>query len=219
MNLGDGVHSCDTCISVSNRVDEHTYQSSEECPPTFSKCKNPKSIHLRCMCTNAHSLGNKKEELELHAQSGNYDVIGIKERRHSLGFASILWASKTHLLDSTSSSEICLADIICTISSGQGYFYCQQWSHTFVLFLILLISTFFFPLLREIPVLHPTHPPPRQTLVKLFPLSFHHFVLLKYPLLNRAVYSIVWFYERYNIWSHSRCLFYHPLKAFSDASV
>ena len=78
-NLGGSVQSCDICISISNRVDECTYQSSEECSPTLSKGKNPKSSHLRCIYTNARSLANKWEELELHAQSESYDVIGITE--------------------------------------------------------------------------------------------------------------------------------------------
>lgn len=67
------------CVFISNRVDEHTYQSSESCSPTLSKGKNPKSTHLKCMSANARSLGNKQEELELHAQSESYIVIGITE--------------------------------------------------------------------------------------------------------------------------------------------
>ncbi|XP_050786243.1 uncharacterized protein LOC127037978 isoform X1 [Gopherus flavomarginatus] len=35
--------------------------------------------YLRCMYTNARSLGNKQEELEVLAESRNYDVIGITE--------------------------------------------------------------------------------------------------------------------------------------------
>ncbi|XP_065421532.1 uncharacterized protein LOC101931368 isoform X1 [Chrysemys picta bellii] len=35
--------------------------------------------YLKCLYTNARSLGNKQGELEVLAQSGNYDVIGITE--------------------------------------------------------------------------------------------------------------------------------------------
>lgn len=39
--------SCDTCIFISNKVDESTYQSSEECFPDLSKDKNPKISLLK----------------------------------------------------------------------------------------------------------------------------------------------------------------------------
>ena len=67
------------CLFISNRVNEHTYQSSEECSPTLSKGKNPKSTQLKCMSTNTCSLGNKREGLELRAQCETDDAIGITE--------------------------------------------------------------------------------------------------------------------------------------------
>ena len=67
MNLRGRVHSCNTCISISNKVDEYTYQIREECSPTLSKDKY------------TYSLGNKHEELELSAQSESYAVIGFTE--------------------------------------------------------------------------------------------------------------------------------------------
>lgn len=79
MNLGHRAQSCDTCTFINNRVNEHMYQSGEECSPTSSKGKNPKSSHLKCLCTNAHSLGNRQEELEFCDQSESYDVIEITE--------------------------------------------------------------------------------------------------------------------------------------------
>lgn len=79
MNVGDCVQSCDTCIFISNKLDVCTYQGSEKCSPTLSKCKSPKMSHLKCMQTTACCLGNKQQELELHAQSDSYDVIGITE--------------------------------------------------------------------------------------------------------------------------------------------
>jgi len=66
MDLGVRVHSCNTCIFLSNRVDENTYHS-KECSPALFKGKY------------THSLGNKQEELQLCAWSESYDVIGITE--------------------------------------------------------------------------------------------------------------------------------------------
>lgn len=60
-------------------MDVCSYQSSEDCSSTFSKDKKPKSSHLRCIYTNTYSLGNKQEELLLHAQSESYDIIGTME--------------------------------------------------------------------------------------------------------------------------------------------
>ena len=34
---------------------------------------------LKCLYTNAHSLGNKQEELELHVWSQNCSIIGMTE--------------------------------------------------------------------------------------------------------------------------------------------
>ena len=46
-----------------------------------SKCKKVlgTSIHLKCIYTNAHSMGNKQEELEALMQQENYDVVTIPE--------------------------------------------------------------------------------------------------------------------------------------------
>ena len=35
--------------------------------------------HLKCMYTNAHSMGNKQEELETMMKQENYDVVAITE--------------------------------------------------------------------------------------------------------------------------------------------
>lgn len=76
---GVSVQRCVTRIFTSNRVDERTYQSSKEYSPAISKDKNPKASHLKCMYTNACSLGNKQEETELRAQSEICVVIGTTE--------------------------------------------------------------------------------------------------------------------------------------------
>ena len=34
---------------------------------------------LKCIYTNAHSMGNKQEELEAIVQQANYDLIAINE--------------------------------------------------------------------------------------------------------------------------------------------
>lgn len=68
----------DTCIFISNRLNIPN-KSGEECSLTLSKGENLKSGHLKCMYSNAHSLGNKQEELELCAHPESYDVIGITE--------------------------------------------------------------------------------------------------------------------------------------------
>jgi len=34
---------------------------------------------LKCLYTNAHSMGNKQEELEIHVWAGDYDLVGITE--------------------------------------------------------------------------------------------------------------------------------------------
>jgi len=54
-------------------------QSSNKCSLAASQDENQKTNHLNCMYTDAHSLGNKQEELELRAQSESYDIIGITE--------------------------------------------------------------------------------------------------------------------------------------------
>ena len=47
----------------------------------ISKCKQVlgTSAHLKCIYTNAHSMGNKQEELEAMMQQENYDVMAITE--------------------------------------------------------------------------------------------------------------------------------------------
>ncbi|KAK4812899.1 hypothetical protein QYF61_027293 [Mycteria americana] len=54
-------------------------QSSNKCSLAASQDENQKTNHLKYMHTNARSLGNKQKELELHAQSESYDIIGITE--------------------------------------------------------------------------------------------------------------------------------------------
>ena len=56
-------------------------QSSDECSSAASQDENQKTNHLKCMYTNARSLGNNQEELELRAQSESDDIIGIAETR------------------------------------------------------------------------------------------------------------------------------------------
>ena len=41
--------------------------------------EDQKTNQLKCMYTDAHSLGNKQEELEFRAQPESYDSIGIME--------------------------------------------------------------------------------------------------------------------------------------------
>lgn len=62
MNLLGRDQSCNMCIFISNSVDKHTYQNSEEYSPTFSKGKKPKSSYLKCVYNSAYNLGNKQEE-------------------------------------------------------------------------------------------------------------------------------------------------------------
>ena len=38
--------------------------------------KRQKETPLKCLCTNACSLGNKQEELELHLWTQNSEIIG-----------------------------------------------------------------------------------------------------------------------------------------------
>jgi len=38
-----------------------------------------KEAELRCFCTNAHSMGNKEEELEAIVRSESYDIVTIME--------------------------------------------------------------------------------------------------------------------------------------------
>ena len=38
-----------------------------------------KEAELRCFCTNAHSMGNKEEELEAIVRSESYDIVAIME--------------------------------------------------------------------------------------------------------------------------------------------
>jgi len=47
--------------------------------PNPLQSQEPQVSHLKCMYTNAHSLGSKEEELALHAQYESYDVMGIIE--------------------------------------------------------------------------------------------------------------------------------------------
>ena len=37
------------------------------------------SAHLKCVYTNAHSMGNKQEELEAMMKQENYDVVAVTE--------------------------------------------------------------------------------------------------------------------------------------------
>ena len=86
-----------TCTSIGNRVDECTYQSSEEHSQALSKDKSPKANHLKCMYTNTRSLGNKQEEIELRAQSESYVVIGTTEMwwENSLDWKTTMWSTNS----------------------------------------------------------------------------------------------------------------------------
>lgn len=49
-------------------------------PFTPLRVKSVCSAHsLRCLYTNAHSMGNKQEKLEIHAREGDYDLVAITE--------------------------------------------------------------------------------------------------------------------------------------------
>jgi len=52
--------------------------------PIGVRASAPKKVagpvaHLKCVCTNAHSMGNKKEELEVIMQLENYGIVAITE--------------------------------------------------------------------------------------------------------------------------------------------
>lgn len=70
-----------TCVLASNKVDEHTYQSSEEWPSTLQKGSTKKvgqlTVQLKCLYTNTHSMGNKQEELEAVVHLESYDQITV----------------------------------------------------------------------------------------------------------------------------------------------
>ncbi|GAB0210376.1 hypothetical protein GRJ2_003503400 [Grus japonensis] len=78
-DLRDGVQSGNAHATAANWGINQANQSSNKCSLAASQDVNQKTNHLKCMYTNAHSLGNKQEELELHVQSENYHIIGITE--------------------------------------------------------------------------------------------------------------------------------------------
>lgn len=69
------------CVLTSNRVEEHTYHSSATQPQTLQRGSMKKvetqqsnQFHLY---TNAHNMGNKKEELEDTMELEIFDLITL----------------------------------------------------------------------------------------------------------------------------------------------
>ena len=56
---------------------------SQTCPGGIREGSSDKAMRpiakLKCLYTNAHSMGNKQEELEAVVQLGKYDLIAIME--------------------------------------------------------------------------------------------------------------------------------------------
>ena len=56
---------------------------AQSCPGGFREGSSDKAMRpiakLKCLYTNAHSMGNKQEELEAVVQLGKYDLIAIME--------------------------------------------------------------------------------------------------------------------------------------------
>lgn len=78
-----GLQSCNTFLLTNNRVDEHTYQSCEEClltPKKYSTKKMSQSTEqLKHLCTNACNMGKKSEEVKVMVQVESYDLITVTE--------------------------------------------------------------------------------------------------------------------------------------------
>ena len=74
-DLGGRVQSGNAHAIAANWGRSQANQSSDKCSLAASQDENQKTNHLKCMYTNARSLGNKQEELELRAQSESYDII------------------------------------------------------------------------------------------------------------------------------------------------
>ena len=58
-------------------------RNSQTCPGGIREGSSEKATRpiakLKCLHTNAHSMGNKQEELETMVQLGKYDLIAITE--------------------------------------------------------------------------------------------------------------------------------------------
>ena len=78
-DLGGGIHGENTHTSTSNGGVSQAKQCGDRGSLAVSQEVKQKSNHLRCMYTNAHSLGNNQEELALRAHSEGYDIIGVTE--------------------------------------------------------------------------------------------------------------------------------------------
>ncbi|KAK4826412.1 hypothetical protein QYF61_008945 [Mycteria americana] len=78
-DLGGGVQNGNAHTFATNCGISQANQSSDKCSLDASQDENQKTNHLQCMYTNARSLGNKQEELELYAHSESYDIVGVTE--------------------------------------------------------------------------------------------------------------------------------------------
>ncbi|GAB0204056.1 hypothetical protein GRJ2_002871200 [Grus japonensis] len=100
---GGGVQNGKAQANAYNWGISQANQSSDKCPTTVSQDENQKANHLKgvcgyggpscitpgkpphsiiswkCLYTNAHSMGNKQEELEVCVQSQGHDLIAITE--------------------------------------------------------------------------------------------------------------------------------------------
>ena len=57
-------------------VTVETHEYGHQC---IRATATPKEAQLRCLYSNAHSMGNKQEELEVIEQSESYDMVAITE--------------------------------------------------------------------------------------------------------------------------------------------
>uniref|UniRef100_A0A8B9I413 Uncharacterized protein n=1 Tax=Anser brachyrhynchus TaxID=132585 RepID=A0A8B9I413_9AVES len=71
---GDGVVAGLAPVGQHPNTDED--RAASHAPGVKSACS---SRSLKCLYTNAHSMGNKQEELEIRVQSGDYDLVATTE--------------------------------------------------------------------------------------------------------------------------------------------
>ncbi|KAK4816812.1 hypothetical protein QYF61_023499 [Mycteria americana] len=93
LDLGAGSKVATLAISTNWAISQAN-QSSNKCSLAASQDKNPKTNHLKCMYTNARSLGNKQEELELCAPSESYDIASRKDRQGRRGRGVALYVKE-----------------------------------------------------------------------------------------------------------------------------
>ncbi|KAK4821749.1 hypothetical protein QYF61_000810 [Mycteria americana] len=77
-DFGSGVQSGNAYAIATNWGESQANQSSDKCSLSASQDENQKTNHLKCMYTNTCSLGNKQEELELHAHTVGPQALRTK---------------------------------------------------------------------------------------------------------------------------------------------